>query len=1349
MKKLIIFAFAVVMFANPFPRRSETENNLSRSDMLWFRAGKYSSLDDVPNAIDEELSFDGFTRDYGYYIVKFTGNSQEGWKDKILQSQDADVFYYVPTNAWVFRLRNAEAVKAFPFVEAVLPLVPSLRVLPELLTEKQAGDSLTGNVRLKITVFQGDDYLILAELLAKMGAELIDATQGFHHEFVVIDIAPERTREFAIAAARYEGTEWVERDYPDIPLNDWSRWIVQSYNRTDMESGDQLYTQMSVDYEHVPIHRRNLYGQNQIVGYLDSGLDYLSIYFCDNGITDPPMTTGWTAPSDNGHRKVRAYNRGTSTSGDFDDTDVSLGGHGTHVGGSIAGDNQAHDPLSGTYDQGDGMAPKARLVFTDGANGSYGIYTPTDMNTLFDFAQDCGAYIHSNSYGSSSPNYYNTDAQQLDEFMWNNPNFLIFFAAGNDNSSPGVARVATYNTAKSMVSVGATESGFGSGSTSYSNPGTSTNSDPENMAEFSSHGPTDEGLLKPNVSVPGGWYIWSADNVDGGSLCHTGMESMGGTSMACPTCAGMTALIRQYFVEGFYPSGAANSSDGFSPSGALMKAMLINGTRNMSGSYTIDATDNSGHQDAPSNGQGWGRVVMDDCMYFDDTWGTDIRKLYIVDETTGFSSSGQVHNYFLNTGSSTEEPLKVVLSYSDYPGSPAVGTPGVNDLNLEVTIAGNTYLGNNFASSGARSVTGGSIDQINRDEVVWLNPIPGEALIITVNATSINTSPQPYALVVTGDVTSGSPNSRPEIPDISFLFDNARTPEIRPQLQFFVPVDDDGDSLHFQIQIDDDDDFASPLATYSTETDGGFSGVSFPTPEGTGAGVNFVFGSDLTDGATYFWRVRADDGVIAGNWSYSRSFTVDTGLDEIDWFQTIDPQFERGTPVDVDITSDMVHVAGETVFLEDDFESYSSQADFEAEWSTNGSFYSWQSSQYHSPTHAIRLLDETPSTRSSYYHDFTAIASGYAECWSKTEDVDDEGFIIALYEGGSRVLQVYYREGYIAYWDGAARHNLEPIDPGNWHYFRADFDCGSNSVTITIDTNSYGPYTFSGTPSSVSIFAQGTLTYNSYRCDSYFDDVKVAQGDGSGEGVLTSPDILLSSVPEAVGWDRAFWTQESGDSIVLVVDKKVSGSYIPYDSAYTGTARGEVDLSSMGSTDTIRLRAKLIVSGSVEPNLLDWGVSYQRNTVAIDLMTANDGGTAYDEWILGMMPPYDARIMDATNRVYVKNSGGVPVDLSLNATGIDWSLSNWPGTDTAVVMGLFSGTTPPLLEEFDTSMDYLTESFMSAGVSDAGPFASPLADGVNILPGNGEYLYMLFATPSVNNFPGEQRATITIQATPH
>ena len=56
---------------------------------------------------------------------------------------------------------------------------------------------------------------------------------------------------------------------------------------------------------------------------------------------------------------------------------------------------------------------------------------------------------------------------------------------------------------------------------------------------------------------------------------HCQVKGLSGTSMATPLTASMAVLVRQYFIRGFYPTGSNVTSNGFIPSGALVKAMLV------------------------------------------------------------------------------------------------------------------------------------------------------------------------------------------------------------------------------------------------------------------------------------------------------------------------------------------------------------------------------------------------------------------------------------------------------------------------------------------------------------------------------------------------------------------------------------------------------------------------------------------------------------------------------------------------------------------------------------------------------------------------------------------------------
>jgi subtilisin family serine protease len=49
----------------------------------------------------------------------------------------------------------------------------------------------------------------------------------------------------------------------------------------------------------------------------------------------------------------------------------------------------------------------------------------------------------------------------------------------------------------------------------------------------------------------------------------------GGTSFAAPEIAGLAALVRDYFQKGFYPTGTATPANALTPSGALVKAVIL------------------------------------------------------------------------------------------------------------------------------------------------------------------------------------------------------------------------------------------------------------------------------------------------------------------------------------------------------------------------------------------------------------------------------------------------------------------------------------------------------------------------------------------------------------------------------------------------------------------------------------------------------------------------------------------------------------------------------------------------------------------------------------------------------
>lgn len=125
-----------------------------------------------------------------------------------------------------------------------------------------------------------------------------------------------------------------------------------------------------------------------------------------------------------------------------------------HVVGSILG--SAIDLGLNTFDSGtpkhNGMAPGAKVAFTDIFANPF-----LDAVTMFESAYSAGARIHTNSWGSPIfDNSYTSQAHSIDNVAYQNPDYLILFAASNYGQySQHGATVAAPATCKNCVSVGA------------------------------------------------------------------------------------------------------------------------------------------------------------------------------------------------------------------------------------------------------------------------------------------------------------------------------------------------------------------------------------------------------------------------------------------------------------------------------------------------------------------------------------------------------------------------------------------------------------------------------------------------------------------------------------------------------------------------------------------------------------------------------------------------------------------------------------------------------------------------------------------------------------------------------
>jgi uncharacterized repeat protein (TIGR01451 family) len=259
----------------------------------------------------------------------------------------------------------------------------------------------------------------------------------------------------------------------------------------------------------------------------------------------------------------------------------------------------------------------------------------------------------------------------------------------------------------------------------------------DGMTAFSSRGPTDDGRIKPDLVAPGSNIVSNKSHVPNASPQWGNHESnqhyvySGGTSMATPLAAGAGVLTRQWLTQNKVRN----------PSAAVVKATMLNTTADMGvGQYGVGATQEIPNV-RPNSVAGWGRT---DLGFIDAPLPY---KLWVDDHTAGLST-GQVVEYTHTMTRPLEvlysdQPLRVMLSWTDPPASLSAAKQLVNDLDLVVIGPdGTQYYGNN-ATTGDRTN--------NTEGVVIKNP-PLGFYTVRVRAFNVPIGAQPYGLSIAGPI---------------------------------------------------------------------------------------------------------------------------------------------------------------------------------------------------------------------------------------------------------------------------------------------------------------------------------------------------------------------------------------------------------------------------------------------------------------------------------------------------------------------------------------------------------------------------------------------------------------------
>lgn len=644
----------------------------------------------------------------GYpWMVLFNQPIQPAWQEE-LEAAGAVVRAYLPDHALLIEapLAGLEKIRRLPQVAWSGEYRPAHKIQPLLAGLARQNPALS--VPVTIQTFSPGDAAALARQLQAAGASDIRATAAKRWGLVRA-VMPART---ASDLAALPEVQWIEHHETPEFLNDFAR----ASEHLDIDAARE---------EH------GLSGDGQIVAIADTGLD------TGNRNTLHPDFAG---------RLLEVLDTGRLTNW----SDAYY--HGTHVAASLLGTGAAS---GGQYR---GAAPGAQLVFQSILTDSATLNLPDDLNEFYQPPYDLGARIHSDSWGSAVYGEYTSDSMTTDEFVWDHPDMLPVFAAGNegiDADRNGVVDAPSLDSpasAKNVLAVGASESGRPSGSGGktaqtygsawpwdYPAPPISTDlissspdDGPQGMAAYSSRGPAADGRTKPDLVAPGTDIISArsrASAVTGWGVLggNTNYCFMGGTSMATPLAAGGATLVRQYCTDVL---GMPQ------PSAALLKAALLGGARSLApGQYGTDGFREVPAPPRPNSTEGWGQADIAGTLF--PLAGAQA----VLMEGPSALNTGGTDSFAFSVVSNT--PLTIVLAYSDYPSALSAAVNLVNDLDLLLLDPdGVPHRPNGL----------GEADRLNNIEGLDVAAPKTGRWTLSVSAPNVPQGPQPYALYLRGAI---------------------------------------------------------------------------------------------------------------------------------------------------------------------------------------------------------------------------------------------------------------------------------------------------------------------------------------------------------------------------------------------------------------------------------------------------------------------------------------------------------------------------------------------------------------------------------------------------------------------
>ncbi|HEX7167490.1 MAG TPA: S8 family serine peptidase, partial [Acidimicrobiales bacterium] len=343
------------------------------------------------------------------------------------------------------------------------------------------------------------------------------------------------------------------------------------------------------------------------------------------------------------------------------------GDHGTHVAGIAAGSGAMSDQLNadgvnnmGTAFQWRGMAPQAEIA-------AYGSQTADSVVTMTDAIVNNGVDVSNHSY-SYNDGQYDATMASIDTIIRGDagiPARPVIFSAGNQGGAPQYGQ----------------NSGYFSLSKSCKNCIMVANlNDDGSLGGGSSHGPTPDGRVKPEIGANGDGVISTGADVDNdgdagvnNADTEDSYRNKSGTSMSTPAVTGVVALLLQQWAEQF-----GVDIDTAPPLPSTVKAILVQTATDVTGNASGMNPDTGAATvttAGPDYGSGYGQVdalaasqAIKQRMFIEDSVApTDVTDMHLASVVPG------------------QDELRVTLAWDDLPGTPNANHAAptlVNDLDL-------------------------------------------------------------------------------------------------------------------------------------------------------------------------------------------------------------------------------------------------------------------------------------------------------------------------------------------------------------------------------------------------------------------------------------------------------------------------------------------------------------------------------------------------------------------------------------------------------------------------------------------------------------------------------------------